>query len=187
MSEIFKRYGIIYATPVFRAIEKITDDVTDFVYTENGFTVIDRNNCIVPWDEVGTDFLALPDCSGIFGTHWPNFLHEDPSRNHEVVANAAAYINRCCSRFDTVAAEDISVCAMQQLILKYGKILESNEGITLDLTKIPTTAHSDFFLVNSKTPIKAVCGGNFEEYKKHNEHTTYKIIPNGNLIKIKKA
>jgi hypothetical protein len=122
LSEIFKRYGIIYATPVFRAIEKITDDVTDFVYTENGFTVIDRNNCIVPWDEVGTNFLALPDCNGIFGTHWPNFLHEDPSRNHEVVANAAAYINRCCSRFDTAPAEDISVCAMQQLILKYGKI-----------------------------------------------------------------
>lgn len=184
LSEIFKRYGIIYATPVFRAIEKITDDVTDFVYTENGFTVIDRNNCIVPWDEVGTNFLALPDCSGIFGTHWPNFLHEDPSRNHEVVANAAAYINRCCSRFDTAPAEDISVCAMQQLILKYGKISESDNSITVDLSPIPDTAHGDFFLVNSKKPLKSVLGGSFEEYKKYVKHSSYKIIPSENTVKI---
>ena len=184
LSEIFKSYGIIYFTPVFDYMEKINDDVCDFVYSENGVTVVDRNNCIVPWDEVGTDFLTLPDFSGIFGTHWPNFLHEDPSRNHEVVANAAAYINRCCSRFDTAPAEDISVCAMQQLILKYGKISESNSSITVDLSSIPDTAHGNFFLVNSKNPLKAVTGGSFEKYKKYEEHITYKIIPNENTVKI---
>ena len=184
MAGILKSYGISYIATIFKSMEKLTGDVCDFVYSENGITVIDRNNNPIPWDEMAADFISLDDCNGILGIHWPNFLHENPERNDEAVKNAAEYINRCCSRFDTVAAEDISVCAMQQLVLKYGKITESDSGITVDLSSIPDTAHGNFFLVNSKKPLKSVLGGSFEEYKKYVKHSSYKIIPSENTVKI---
>ena len=70
-----------------------------------GLITVDRGHDLCRWHEIapapqGT--LAGPVC----GMHWPNLLHPDPQRNHEVVDRWVALLRPCGGRCDSMLAPD---------------------------------------------------------------------------------
>jgi hypothetical protein len=134
---------------------------------------------------LGGDYETMPLLSGLVGTHWPNFLHEDPTRNLETVARAEAYFRRCGSQFGTVLSRDVAFFVTQAMYHRYATAYEDDAGFTVDVTNVPLVeGMNGSFCISTKQPIVSCDGCTAEVYENHPTHTVYEIKPKAKILRL---
>ncbi|SEK19841.1 hypothetical protein SAMN04488008_10128 [Maribacter orientalis] len=84
MAGVVKKRGIEYINTPFYNMFNAEGAQFELFGIDSGVITIDRGEDLLGWDDFGekpTGILTGPTC----GLHWPNLLHEDPSRNSEIV------------------------------------------------------------------------------------------------------
>ena len=84
MAEVVKKRGIEYINTPFYNMFNAEGAQFGLFGVDSGVITIDRGEDLLDWDVFSgkpSGVLTGPTC----GLHWPNLLHEDPSRNSEIV------------------------------------------------------------------------------------------------------
>ena len=186
LSYVLKDYGIRYVGTIFQNMICEGEDASITVGIEkNGMITYDRRTNPIPWNRFGADYETMPLVSGLVGTHWPNFLHEDPERNLETVERAEAYFRRCGARFESVLSRDVVFFVTQAMYRRFAKAKEEDGVLNLDLSAVPSVEGlGDRFYINSKQPIKSAEGCTATVYETHSTHTVYEIKPQEKQLKL---
>lgn len=185
LTRILRDYGILYSSTIFRTVD-CDGERPSVVTVENGIITVDRNNNLIPWNSVSSDFSKFAPTVGIFGTHWPNFLHHDPERSHEVVDGAVKYFRACEHNFGTVLSRDMKYCATQSLYSQFATLTEREGECVIDLSAVPTAVgRGDFFTVSLKSEPKELSGAEISLVSDLGEFKNYDIYPKESVVKIK--
>lgn len=185
ISKILADYGIEYVSTIFRTM-KYEGEKKEIADVEgNGIINVDRNNNLIPWNQFNSDLSKVPtDVTGVFGMHWPNFLHEDADKSGEVVDRAAKFFADCSQNFGTVLSKDIRFCATQSLFCRYAKISEKDGVTTVDISNVPRlpTMNEEFY-ISSREPLETWIGCDVYDYEYKNGFATYKVKPISNVMR----
>lgn len=183
ISKILPDYGIKYVSSIFRTMKYDGEKKEIVDIEENGIVNVDRNNNLVPWNQFDSDLSKLPtDVTGVFGMHWPNFLHEDADRSLEVVDRAVEYFEKCSQNFGTILSKGIEFCVNQSIFCKYAKIREKGGVTTIDISDVPENFRDKLFYVSSKEPIETWIGCDVYDYEVRNGFATYAVKPISSLM-----
>lgn len=181
LAKILKDYGILYISTIFNKVHR--EDFDSEVTIDNGITVMDRNNCLVPWNEMESDLDSLPVVSGIFGCHWANVCHKNPKQNYTLVDSWVRYFNRCQNTFGIILSEDIGFCAAQSVYKKYSKTSFSDGKYTIDLTDVPTVKGiGTSFYISSGLPLTQWSGCDMEIYRSFDGFINYRVTPKDKIL-----
>lgn len=183
LSKILADYGIKYVSAPFRFIKNFEGERPEDIFFENGIITTERYNDLIPWDGHSVDYRTLPVRYNTFGSHWPNWLHEDPDRNMEVIKSAIKYFYRCAEDPETVISRDIKFASTQTMFWKFAEISENEKGETvIDISNVPKHENANkVFYVNSRFPITCI-GGKMTEYAGKKNFITYEIEPESDKI-----
>lgn len=196
MSRLLPEYGVHYTVQPFRSVQNFPEKDPFLVTVENGMIVTDRCNFIqqegftrtmdiVPWDELASDFTVLPKASCFVGTHWPNYLHEDPARSLELTERTASYFLSCAEVFGTILSRDVAFYSTQALYKRFARTEEENGVFTVDVSAVPKpVGNLGKFYISTKAPIKTHEGCEISLYETKETHLTYEITPTANIIKV---
>ena len=153
---------------------------------ENGIITVDRNTNFYPWDEENSSYENIPFVQGIFGAHWPNFLHMDPSRNSEVVDRAVRYFEAASEKYGTVISSGIDFCAVQSLYHRFAKIEYSDSEMTVDISSVTVLiGRRDDFVISAAREPKEVIGAEISLRERKGEFANYILTPSADEVKIK--
>ena len=101
---------------------------------DHGVPVVSRGVDSNPWFTLD-GIPGMQADSVTIGTHWPAFLHEDPSRNGEVVERWAEYMLELDSRFDTMLVADSAEHARLVPYYALTKSTHTGDGFELDFSE----------------------------------------------------
>lgn len=197
ISKIMKDYGIDYICQPYSHTDFKGEEIPFLVSMENGIILTDRRNypCdpefnrvvdILPWDEWGSDFTALPKTSCVVGSHWPNYLHIDPKKSVELVPKNAEYFKSSAERWGAMMSRDLGFYSTQALYKRFAKAEETNGGFTIDVSDVPKARGSlGKFYVSTKEPVKEYSGCALSLYETRADHLIYEVTPTSNVITLK--
>ena len=186
MSRILSDYGILYSSTTFRSLRCEDSERPAVVAVENGIITLDRSFNQIPWNEPSTVFSRISYAEGIFGMHWPNLLHHDPARSHEIVDGAVSYCKARAHDFGTVLSRDMKYCATQSLCYRFATVTERDGEYIVDLSGVPDApGKGDFLTVSLKSAPRSVEGGEIRLASDMGEFKNYDIYPSGSFVKIK--
>ena len=196
LSRILPEYGVKYIIQPFCATQNFAESNPFLVTMDNGIIVTDRCNFIKkegftrtmdirPWDEVASDFPALPKATCMVGTHWPNYLHLDPKRSLELTAHTAEYFKSCADVFGSMMSRDLGFYSTQALYKRFAKTEEKDGVFTVDVSTVskPIGTLGKFY-ISAKNPVKNHSGCEISLYETKETHLTYEIIPTADIITI---
>ena len=184
LSGVLSELGFKYGSTIFRTMD-CDGERPETVGVENGIVTVDRNINIYPWDSYECSFEDLPYIEGIFGTHWPNFLHMDPARSAEVVDRAVAHFEKCGSRYGAVLSSGIEFCATQSMYHRFAKVDTDGRSVSIDISAIQDSPVSGapFVISARREPLRAE-GGSIRLREDKGEFKNYEIAPESKLIKV---
>ena len=189
LSRILADYGIKYVSTPYRWMKCEGQDKPTDIAIENGIITIDRTPSDPShWDSHSIDYAEVPEIeSYCFGSHWPNWLHEDAERNEVVIQSAIKYFYRCAEHQENIISRDMKFSVTQTMFWKYAVVTESENGETvIDITNVPTHENMNkVFYVNSRFPITETKGCKISEYDRKKNFITYEVEPKGNIIVLK--
>ena len=187
LSRILADFGIKYVSAGFWEMIVDSGEKLEDIAVENGIITMNRyqpeaNN----WLAHSIDYGNVPLRVYSFGSHWPNWLHEEPDRNMEVIKSAVKYFYRCAELQGTVISRDMKFAVTQTMFRKHATVTENEKGETvIDISKVPRLdTMNNVFYVNSRFPITCE-GGTMTEYAGKNNFITYEIKPESNVIILK--
>ena len=181
ISRILCEYGIRYVSTVFAPAsmtmpEGMRRPVSAGV--ENGIITICRNNNPISWREVSSDLDGFEPLKGIFGCHWPNVLHIDPSRHGEVVDNWVRYFKRCADTYGIILSRDIAFAAVQTLFREYAVVSYADGAMTVDISKVPIVPGCERkFCISSRGEITSHSGCELSLYERRDGFVNYEVVP----------
>ncbi len=182
LSRVLSTLGIKYISTIFNSM-RCDGEKPISVGMENGIVTFDRNNNLIPWNECNSCFEDLPTAEGIFGAHWPNFLHPDSERNGEVVERAVRYFRRCAERYGIVLSKGIEFAARQSLYHTYAKVELDGGRMSIDVRSLSgTPAEGKPFIISSKAFPVRVEGARIRPYEKKTDFTSYELTPEGDTV-----
>lgn len=197
ISKIMKDYGIDYICQPYSHTDFKGEEIPFLVSMENGIILTDRRNFIeeegftrlvdiLPWDEWGSDFLALPKANCIVGSHWPNYLHVDPKKSIELVPKNAEYFKSSAERWGAMMSKSLGFYSTQALYKRFAKAEETNGGFTIDVSDVPKARGSlGKFYVSTREPVKEYSGCTLSLYETRADHLIYEVTPTSNVITLK--
>ncbi len=185
LSRIMADYGFKYSSTIFRTM--VCDGEKPVCAgVENGIVTVDRINNLIPWNEHESGFEDLPLVNGVFGAHWPNFLHLDASRSGEVIDRAVKYFKRCAERFGTVMSRGIEFCAVQSIYNRFAKLSGERCNVSLDLSEVEKTPVSGKpFVISTLYRIESVTGAEIVDTSMVGGFYNYELSPKDSIINIK--
>jgi hypothetical protein len=127
--------GIRFVITVFDKARRYSSPMFADVTSECGVTLIERGLSPVSWDTVA----AEPNFSfshPVLPLHWANLLHNDMSRNSEVVDAWGAYLADGACRNGFVFFRDAMDALVQIVYFKLARIRESEGGVMLDISDV---------------------------------------------------
>ncbi len=188
LSSILREYGIKYVATNFTVLNITTphpeNEPFEKVFVENDIITIAENSS-VNWDIVDADFDSLGPVFGTITSHWPNYLNMDPEKHSETLCKQLPYFKKCSETYGIVMSRDIGFAATQELYKKHTEIVEQENTIILDLTKVPEASGrlNSFFISTKKKPARFEnCKLGEIQIKAGFEN--YEIIAEGNVVKI---
>ena len=84
MAGLLRKRGFTYINTPFESMFNKSSAQHDNFGVDSGLMTVDRGSDILDWNVIGAHpegAIIGPTC----GLHWPNLLHEDPTRNSEIV------------------------------------------------------------------------------------------------------
>ncbi len=112
LAEILARRGIRSISTPFHRMHNRDAAEHGLFGIDAGIMTIDRGSDIMPWNALGV-VVPRPVDGCICGMHWPNMLHNDPQRNHEVVDVWVRLLRPYDNAFDTMLAPDTATFRRQ--------------------------------------------------------------------------
>ncbi len=134
LAAILKQYGIDYINTPFRVMANAGDVQHGLFGIDSGVLTVDRGQDLLTWDTIATPpsgTLTGPTC----GMHWPNILHTDPDRNHEIVEAWIRFLEPYDRAFDTTLAPDSDLFRQQLLHHQLTGIRQSDDRIEFDFSR----------------------------------------------------
>ena len=133
LSRILADYGIKYVSEPFRMMKCESEEKPIDIAIENGIITVDRTpNDLNNWDVHSIDYREVPEIEAYcFGSHWPNWLHEDAERNEEVIKSAIKYFYRCSEHQGNIISRDMKFSVTQTMFWKYAVLTENENGDTV--------------------------------------------------------
>jgi len=188
LAKILKDYGITYVSTIFETMAYEGDKPVIADLEDCGMVTMDRVNNLIEWDVVDADLAELPPVAGIFGVHWPNFLHLDPQNNMEAAQRAADYFLRCGQQFGIILSRDLAFCAAQSLYHRFGKVERQGAAYRIDLSEVPKhpAVEQKFYISTAETPVRWE-GCTLREYETKESFVNYEILPERDQILIEMA
>lgn len=116
---------------------------------------VDRGSDLLEWDVIGTGpqgVLSGPIC----GMHWPNFLHQDPARNEEIVMAWVEFLRPYDSRQDRMLARDTAQFARQLAHHECTQVALNDSALLLDfnsLNRLPQGQLTGSFVIKVSSPV----------------------------------
>ena len=182
ISKILKDYDILYISTAFETMPELKK--LSGAEVEEGIIVIDRNNNLIAWDEMESSLDKLPCVNGIFGCHWANVCHKNPSENYKLVDSWVNYFEKHRKNFGTILSKDIAFCATQTIYNKYSEISADNGCYTIDLKNLPKAdGLKESFYISTGEPLTKWSGCDVEVYESCGEFINYKITPKSNILR----
>jgi len=186
IEHILADYGIQYVSTVFDHPFFLVPEgfrTPQNAGVEQGLVILNRNNNFIRWKEISSDLDEREPCKGIFGCHWPNLLHEDPSRHGEVIDNWVRYFERCANTYGILLSRDIAFAATQSLYQEYTAVTYENGTMTADISSVPkTNGTSNAFYISAKGEITTHTGCELTVYERKNGFINYKVTPQANVM-----
>ena len=136
LAHILKEYGIKFISTDFERLGNVEKLPHKFFGVDNGIPTIRRGRNRIPWFELNSNIDDKIFSGPICGIHWPNVLHEDPSRNGEAVAHWAENLKKQSKRPDLILAKDINDCWTQLAHHCFSKVEFQNGELKIDLTDL---------------------------------------------------
>lgn len=181
ITKILRDYNIIYASTTFRKISH--QDYTQRVAVDNGIIVVERNNNLIPWNEMESKLDNLPVVSGIFGCHWANVCHKNPQENFSLIDSWINYFTCCKNTFGIILSRDIAFCSTQTLYQKYSKLSFNNDKCIIDLTDVPQAEGlGSAFYISTDKPLSKWTGCDVKIYEKCGEFINYEVTPKSSVL-----
>ncbi|MBT6143826.1 MAG: hypothetical protein HOH74_00275 [Gemmatimonadetes bacterium] len=145
-------HGIRYVSTPFNGMRQTKAPQTDHIAIECGVMTVDRGGGAPSWKAVAA---APPEVVNgpIVGLHWPNILHQDPSRNHEVVDAWVAALRRIGQAPDRWLAPDTPSAWSQLAHVDCTQVRVTDDGIDFDfnaLDALPDCVPLDQFVIKTK-------------------------------------
>jgi len=135
LAAILREAGIRHISTPFSAMHTSRPPEHDCFGFDAGVITVDRGHDLCRWFEVGPRPGGALD-GPICGMHWPNLLHADPERNHEVVERWAAFLKPYDLRCDTMLAPDTRAFASQLAFHHLAQIAIAGDTIHVNLAAI---------------------------------------------------
>lgn len=154
LAAILKQAGIRFISTPYQTMygtEYVQHDVFGF---DNGIMTVDRGHDMQRWLSIGES--PQGELSGaICGMHWPNILHEDPSRNEEVVSAWVDFLRPYNKRVDRLLAPDTATFATQLAHHTCTTYAMNGNSVDFDFTdfyRLPQDVFNDSLHVKFFTP-----------------------------------
>ncbi|MDP6040104.1 MAG: hypothetical protein QGG64_16255 [Candidatus Latescibacteria bacterium] len=134
---ILRDFGVKYISTLFQTAKQFAPPQDKRLMVECGVMVIERGHVGIPWYEVASE---PPWITGqpIYGIHWPNILHADPSRNLEVVDRWVKVLRPYGHLLDGLLASDTAVCWTQFAYQALAEMVPVENGVEIDLSSVKT-------------------------------------------------
>ena len=181
LSKILKEYNIFYVSTAFGSIFGNKEFLD--VEIEDGVIIVDRNNNLIPWDQMETCLDDLPVVSGIFACHWANVCHKCPEKNDYLTDSWVNYFQRCKKTFGVILSERMVFYATQAIYNKYSTINCTDGKYTINISRIPkVTGLETNFYISSKENLTEWTGCDVEMYEKCADFIHYKVTPKNKML-----
>ena len=147
-------HGITYVSTPYGSMRQEIEPQTARLAIECGVATVDRGTGAPSWKQVAAAPPAEVD-GPIIGLHWPNILHEDASRNEEVIDTWVAALRRIGQASDRWLAPDTPAAWSQLAHVECTRLQETAAGITFDfadLDALPPSVPRDRFVVKCTGP-----------------------------------
>jgi hypothetical protein len=134
LAAILKQYGIDYINTPFRVMANAGDVQHGLLGIDSGVLTVDRGQDLLTWDTISTPpsgKLTGPTC----GMHWPNLLHTDPERNHEIVEAWIRFLKPYDESPDTILAPDSEHFGQQLLHHQLTGVQQRDDRIGFDFSR----------------------------------------------------
>ena len=128
-------HGIHYVSTPFNGMRQTQPPQTRFIGIECGVMTVDRGGGAPSWKQVAAPPPDVVD-GPIVGLHWPNILHQDPSRNDEVVDTWVAALLRIGQAPDRWLAPDTPSAWGQLAHVECTEVLVTDDGIGFDFSAL---------------------------------------------------
>ncbi|WP_339923157.1 hypothetical protein [uncultured Cyclobacterium sp.] len=131
MASVLKKRGINYINTPFYNMYNAEGAQYGLFGIDAGVMTVDRGKDLLDWDVFGgtpTGILTGPTC----GLHWPNMLHEDPSRNSEIVDGWIKHLAPYKDKPETLLARNSSSFRNQLVHHVCTKLSLHEEKIKID-------------------------------------------------------
>ncbi len=185
LSGVLSELGFKYGSTIYRTMD-CEGERPEIVGVENGIVTVDRNLNIYPWDDCDCSFDDLPPMTGIFGTHWPNFLHMDPARSGEVIDRAVRYFEGCAGRYGAVMSRGIEFCAVQSMYHRFARVEYTPGVMKLDLSEVAKSPVGGRpFVISTRGEITSAEGGSLRFLEDKGEFRNYELTPTGTIVTVR--
>lgn len=107
MAGVLKKRGVTYINTPFNNMYNAAGAQFGLFGIDSGVLTVDRGEDLLDWNVFSgkpSGVLTGPTC----GLHWPNLLHEDPSRNSEIVDAWVKLLKPYNDKPETLLAKDSS-------------------------------------------------------------------------------
>ena len=191
LSSILRDYGILYNICSFGCLQRFTripdTSVLDDVFVDNDLIVVKQQSAIAAhWWAFDSDFTESKPSFGVVGLHWPNVLHQEPSRHRETLVKMVPYFKRCADIFGIVISKGIENCATQELCRKYAKIHETDNAVVIDLSNVPNaTGRLDYFAVSVRQQPASFENCTVKSMEQRDGFINYELIPCSDVITVR--
>ncbi len=182
---VAEKYGIKYWKNLWADYEGLTTMLNSIVF-------LNAKGDMVEWDVIDAEPEELADKIynandegkpagyAILGSHWPNFLSSDPSKNLDNVDKWVNYIKRQAEVFGYMLSKDIAFAGSQALYHKYSKFDLTDNVLTINLEDVdkqnaPELSKEFYVSIKNDKHLKDCVGADCEVYETHNEFVTYKL------------
>ncbi len=131
MAEVVKKRGIHYINTPFNTLYNAKGAQFGLFGVDSGIMTVDRGEDLLNWNDFGkkpSGVLTGPTC----GMHWPNLLHEDPSRNSEIVDAWVKLLKPYNDKHETLLATNSALFRTQLIHHVCTKIKVVEDKIELD-------------------------------------------------------
>lgn len=181
LAKILRDYHILYASTTFKWISH--EDYTSGAVIDNGMIIVDRNNNLIPWNEMESKPDGLPVVSGIFGCHWANVCHQNPRENISLVNSWVNYFERCKGTFGIILSRDIAFCSTQTVYKKYAKLSFHEGKCMIDTTDVPQAEGlGSVFYISTDKPLSEWAGCDVKIYEKCGDFINYEVAPRSSVL-----
>lgn len=135
LSALLREYGIRYISTPYCSMRVPEGEFPEMAAVENGIITVDRSRDFTSWEIVNA---PTPDKikKSYYGMHWPNIIHDDPSRNMEVVARWTEYFRRYQRDFEIFSARENGQAASQALYKRFTRVSETPDALILDFSGV---------------------------------------------------